>query len=135
MGNIFGRDSGQPTDDLLPTGRPDNSYWRQRRQEKTWQLREALLDGNAKVACRLLGIPLDSGTELDGPAPEAAAAQRTRCCGMMPSAVQSGEPSGSRAQALGAASDAEAVEPTVMSEVMPEDYVVRGTAAPQVAIP
>jgi len=78
MGNFFGRDSEQQTDDGMPTGRPDNSYWRQRRKDKTWQLREALLDGNAKVACRLLGIHLDTGAELDGPATEGAAAQSPR---------------------------------------------------------
>jgi hypothetical protein len=88
MGNFLGRDSDRETEDGLPTGRPDNSYWRQRRKDKTWQLREALLDGNAKVVCRLLGIHLVSGADLDGPTTEGAAAQsetppRTRCCGMM----------------------------------------------------
>ena len=42
--------------DESPHGLPDNSYWRRRRTEDTWKLREALLDGDAAVACRLLGI-------------------------------------------------------------------------------
>ena len=42
--------------DESPHGLPDNSYWRRRRTEDTWKLREALLDGDTAVACRLLGI-------------------------------------------------------------------------------
>ena len=143
MGNFLGRDSDRENEDGLPTGRPDNSYWRQGRKEKIWHLREALLDGNAKVACRLLGSHVVTGAELDGPAAEGATAQsetpqRARCCGMMPMSRSAKQPSdrvqaqpvaqigerSSRAPPLGATRSEEAVEQTGMPEGMPEDYHV-----------
>ena len=63
MGNLLSIDGapnrGGPSLDGSPLGAPNNSYWRGRRSEETWKLREALLDGNITVACRLLGIELN----------------------------------------------------------------------------
>ena len=66
--------------DNLPTGSPNNTYWRKRRTETTWQLREALLDGNASVVARLLGI--DAGTSSQVPRDSGPA--HRRCCGLLP---------------------------------------------------
>ena len=75
-------------DDNDPSGSPDNSYWRRRRTEATWQLREALLDGNVKVAARLLGIDA---------APSSAQQDSVvaRCCGLIP-ASETAQPPGKR---------------------------------------
>jgi hypothetical protein len=53
----------EPSLDRSPEGRPDNSYWRQRRTEASWKLREALLDGNVSVVTNLLGV--DAGKHAD----------------------------------------------------------------------
>jgi hypothetical protein len=63
MGN--NNSSARPSLDVSPLGHPNNSYWRNRRSEDTWKLREALLDGNATAACRLLGIDLTKYSVLE----------------------------------------------------------------------
>ena len=58
MGNILSP-AAEPRGaslDQSPYGRPNNSYWRKRRAEDTWKLREALLDGDVEAVCLWLGI-------------------------------------------------------------------------------
>ena len=52
--------------DQSPHGRPNNSYWRKRRAEDTWKLREALLDGRVEAVCVWLGIDAHKHADLLG---------------------------------------------------------------------